>query len=511
LRSGEVCPRQTTGLVSFAAWYAEDMTTANLKRLSDTTLSGVRPTVVVPGYVRADTKIGIVHIGPGAFHRAHQASYVDSLLCNDPRWAISALSLKSTGVRDALAPQDVLYTLCELAVEPRLRVIGAIQEVLVSTQRRDAAFARLAHGDTRMVTLTVTEKGYCLNAQGELDTAHADIVHDWQAPQDPQSIFGWLCEALRRRRAAGLPPFTVVSCDNLADNGKLLHAALVAFARHADRDLAQWIDGEVVFPRTMVDSITPATDDAFREKVAALAGVSDAWPVQREPFTQWVIEDLPAMHFADWRSVGVTLATDVSAYERAKLRLLNGAHSTLAYVGSLLGHETVNDAMNDPVLSQFLERMMRDDIAPLAANGLDVSDYIDAVLARFANPGVRHLLSQIAWDGSKKLPVRILGTVSDAIAAGRPIDRLLIPIAAWMRFVARQARAGVTIVDPEGAGLARIGTSCNGTAVHDMPLFIDAGLVPPALAQNEIFRTALARAYDEMQRPLAAISARTGR
>jgi len=462
----------------------------------------------VPGYARDETKIGIVHIGPGAFHRAHQASYVDSLLRTDPRWAIAALSLKSTGVRDALVPQDGLYALCELAVEPRLRVIGAIREVLVSTHQRDAAFARLTQVDTRMVTLTVTEKGYCLDAHGELDAAHPDIVHDWQTPQDPQSILGWLCEALRRRRAAGLPPFTVVSCDNLADNGKLLHAALVAFAVRSDRDLAQWIRGEVVFPRTMVDSITPATDDALRDKVAARMGLSDAWPVQREPFTQWVIEDLPAMNSADWRSVGVTLAADVSAYERAKLRLLNGAHSTLAYVGSLLGHETVYDAMNDATLSSFVAKMMREDIAPLAAKGLDVSDYIDAALARFANPGVRHLLSQIAWDGSKKLPVRILGTVSDALASGKSIDRLLLPIAAWMRFVARQAHAGIAIVDPEAARLARIGAACTGAADHDIPLFTTEGLFPPVLVQNDIFRSTLARVYDEMQQPLAALSAR---
>jgi fructuronate reductase len=484
------------------------MTTPILKRLNDASLSDVRPPAVVPAYARGATKIGIVHIGPGAFHRAHQASYVDSLLQSDPRWAISALSLKSAGVRDALVPQDGLYTLCELGAEPRLRVIGAIREVLVATQQRDAAFARLTHADTRMVTLTVTEKGYCLDAHGALDAAHPDIVHDWQVPQDPQSIFGWLCEALRRRRTARLAPFTVVSCDNLADNGKLLHAALVAFAAHSDRDLAQWIGGEVVFPRTMVDSITPATDDALREKVAARLGVSDAWPVQREPFTQWVIEDLPAMHSADWKSVGVTLAADVSAYERAKLRLLNGAHSTLAYVGLLLCHETVNDAMNDAALSRFVERMMRDDIAPLAGNGIDVGPYIDAVLARFANPGVRHLLSQIAWDGSKKLPVRILGTVSDALAGGKSIDRLLIPIAAWMRFVARQAHAGVAIVDPEAAKLAGIGSACTGTASHDIPLFMAGGLFPPALAQNPAFLDALRRAYDEMQQPLAALASR---
>ena len=482
-------------------------TSSNLPRLSDATLRDVRAPAVVPRYVRNDTKIGIVHIGPGAFHRAHQAAYVDSLLQTDPRWAISALSLKSTGVRDALAPQDGLYTLCELGVEQRMRVIGAIREVLVSTTDREAAFSRLTHIDTRMVTLTVTEKGYCLDAHGALDTNHPDIVHDWQTPREPRSIFGWLCEGLRQRRAAALAPFTVVSCDNLSDNGKVLHAALVAFAQHSDRDLAKWIEGEVVFPRTMVDSITPATDDALRDRVAAAIGVNDAWPIQREPFTQWVIEDLPAIRGADWQSVGVTLASDVSAYERAKLRLLNGAHSTLAYVGSLLGHETVNDAMNDPALSRFVTTLMRDDIAPNAVRGLDVSTYIDDVLSRFANPGIRHLLSQIAWDGSKKLPVRILGTVTDAVASGHRLDRLLIPIAAWMHFVARQAHAGIAIVDPDAKRLSSIGTACTGDVEHDVRLFEAIGVIPPALLQSEAFNKALRKAYADMKQPRAAILA----
>ena len=481
---------------------------SNSPRLSDTTLHSVRAPTIVPTYARSNTRIGIVHIGPGAFHRAHQAAYIDSLLHSDPRWAISALSLKSTGVRDALSPQDGLYTLHELGAESRLRVIGAIREVLVATTDRKRALSRLSSSDTRMVTLTVTEKGYCLDAHGALDHSHPDIVHDWQSPDEPHSIFGWLCQALRQRRAAAVPPFTVVSCDNLADNGRLLHAALVAFARRSDGDLANWIQGEVVFARTMVDSITPATDDALRSKVASAIGVSDAWPVQRETFTQWVIEDLPAMRAADWRSVGVTLASDVSAYERAKLRLLNGAHSTLAYVGTLLGHATVNDAMNDAVLSRFVEKMMREDIAPLAAHDLDVTAYIDAVLARFANPGVRHLLSQIAWDGSKKLPVRILGTVTDALAAGKSIERLLIPVAAWMHFVVRQARAGVAIVDPDAARLSGIGLACSGDAEHDLKLFASTGVIPESLARNEVFTRTLRKAYNDMKQPLAAIASR---
>jgi len=273
------------------------------------------------------------------------------------------------------------------------------------------------------------------------------------------------------RRAQGVPPFAVISCDNLPDNGQVLHRALIAFARHSDPDLARWIEAEVVCPRTMVDSITPATDDALRKRALEITGISDAWPIQREPFTQWVIEDLPVMRDADWQSVGVTLAKDVGVYDRAKLRLVNGPHSTLTYLGLLRGHESVADAMRDEQLAQFVELLMTEDLAPSlgATPGFDVEHYISAVLARFRNPGIRHLLSQIAWDGSKKLPVRISVSIAEAVRAGRPIHRLVMPLAAWMRFIARQARAGIAIVDPDAARLTAIGTACTGEA-RDFPV-----------------------------------------
>jgi fructuronate reductase len=470
--------------------------------LNEANLRELPPGIAVPRYDRSATRIGIVHLGPGAFHRAHQASYVDALLHTDPRWAISAVSLRSPGLRDALAPQDGLYTLTELAEERSVRVIGAIREVLVGTQDSDAAFARLVARQTRIVTLTVTEKGYCLDAQGALDEAHPDIVHDRDNSASRRSVVGWLTEALRRRKAAGERPFVVISCDNLANNGAVLHAALVRFAASVDPALAAWIDAEVVCPRTMVDSITPATDDDLRRRVSE-AGVTDAWPVQRERFVQWVIEDLPAVREADWSAVGVTLARDVGVYDRAKLRLLNGAHSTLAYFGLLRGHATVRDAMNDAALAQLVEQLMREDIAPTlgASAGLDLDTYIRAILERFRNPGVRHLLSQIAWDGSKKLPVRILATVGDALASGRPVERLAVPVAAWMRFVARQAHAGIPIVDPDAARLADIGRACNGRADHDLGRFEGVeSVMPRGLLANPAWKRALETAYGSFPR-----------
>jgi fructuronate reductase len=481
-------------------------------RLSEASLHAARSGTILPTYDRGATRFGIVHIGPGAFHRAHQAFYVDTLLHSDKRWAISALSLKSTTLRDALSAQQGLYTLVELGAAPRARIIGAIRELLVGPADTAAAFARLSARDTQIVSLTVTEKGYCLDARNELDLSNLDIAHDLAnpaSPEGPRSTIGWIVEGLRRRRAAGVTPYAVLSCDNLPDNGAVLKRALVAFAAQTDADLARYTEGEVLCPRTMVDSITPATDDALRERTRKLTGFDDAWPIQREPFTQWVVEDVPVMRDADWQSVGVTLARDVGVYDRAKLRLVNGPHSTLTYLGLLRGHESVADAMRDEQLARFVELLMTEDLAPSlgATPGFDGEHYISAVLARFRNPGIRHLLSQIAWDGSKKLPVRIVVTVAEALKAGRPVHRLVMPIAAWMRFIARQAKAGVAIVDPDASRLATLGAACTGDARADVERFaVCESVLPPSLLANEKFRRPLETAYERLATPHAAIT-----
>ena len=324
-----------------------------------------------------------------------------------------------------------------------LRIIGAITEVLVAPESPAAVSDRLADPQVALVTSTVTEKGYCLAADGGLDFAHPEIAHDVSHPDAPRTLIGHLCSGLERRRALRLPPPNIVSCDNLTDNGPRLRRAVVELARHRDRDLARWIEEEVPFPRTMVDSITPATDAALRADVAAHLGVVDQWPVQREAFTQWVIEDCMRGAQPDWAALGVTISGDVAGFERAKLRLLNGAHSSLAYLGSLAGYETVAQAMRDPQLATFVRTLMIEDIAPsiVAPRGLDLSDYIEAVLRRFRNPAMRHLLSQIAWDGSQKLPFRLFGTVLDAIEARRPLERLCLPIAGVVSLPAPQGPA----------------------------------------------------------------------
>ena len=477
------------------------MTTETLSRplrLNAVSYPAAIPGVALPAYDRDKVTVGVVHFGPGAFHRAHQAFYFDQLLATDPRWGICAVSLKSPGVRDALQPQDGLYTLAQLDAETTFRVVGSILEVLVAPEDPPSVFARLAAPTTRMVTLTVTEKGYCLTGDGKLDVAHPDIVHDLAHPREPISAVGYVVEGLRRRHQVGLPPYAVVACDNLADNGWRLKAAVVAFAEAIDPVLAAWIEAEARFPRTMVDSITPATDDALRARVETATGLTDAWPIQREAFTQWVVEDVLGDGAPDLASVGVTLTDDVRGFERAKLRLLNGVHSTIAYAGLLKGHETVFEAISDPALARIAEDLMVQDIIPTltAPRGLDLLAYAQAILGRFRNPEIRHLLSQIAWDGSQKLPFRILGTVADALEAGRSVDRLALPLAAWMHFVRRRAAEGEKIVDPLADRLVETAAACTGDAKADVAAFLKLEPVfSRDLAGNAVFVAALEKAY----------------
>ncbi len=468
-------------------------------RLSDASLPTAAPEVIRPAYDRTATRIGIVHFGPGAFHRAHQAAYVDRMLAHDPGLAISAVSLRSDSVRAALSPQDGLYSLLEREADPTLRVIGAIREALTAPRDPHAVLTRLVNPAVGLVTATVTEKGYGLTAGGDLDVSHPDIAYDLSEPMCPRTLVGWLVEGLRRRRADGLPGLVVLSCDNLSGNGGKLRRAVLQFADAlGDAELSRWIADESRFPDTMVDSITPATDEDLRTEVQRRLSLHDAWPIQRERFMQWVVGH-GLEHYRDVFAVaGVTIADDVAAFERAKLRLLNGAHSTLAYVGLRLGLGTVAEAMAHPRLSTFVEELMRREIAPNlpATGGLDLDDYVTDILARFRNPAIAHQLSQIAWDGSQKLPIRLLSTLREAVAAGRPIRRLATGAAAWMLFVRDRARSGVAIIDPLADQLCEIGQARSGDPREDVGAFLGLSAVfDPAVAADEGFRTALTQAY----------------
>lgn len=490
--------------------------TSTLARLSQQTLrnSAAAAELALPDYLQKASSqqagIGIVHLGPGAFFRGHQAWYTHQALKQGGDWRICAVALRSSDVSDALTPQDGLYTLAVMEQQTHYQLIGSVAEVLVAPKHFPQVLVRLTAASTKYVTMTITEKGYCLNGAGLLDLQHADIVHDLQSFADdsqPKSAIGLLVKALQLRFTANVPPFVVISCDNLTDNGHKLKNALLAFAEKSSPALANWLKQQLISPCTMVDSITPATDDALREAVAHELGLTDAWPIKREAFCQWVIEDILPADRPAWGKAGVIYASDVSAFEKAKLRLLNAPHSTMAYLGVLLGIETVYDAMQQPVLVDFLKALVLDEIQPSfqAPSELDVVSYSADIFRRFENPSVRHLLAQIAWDGSQKLPMRLIPIVQDNLAAGRPIAKLALAIAAWCRFIrlrASQQAQGVTLVDPLAAQLLALAGQCAEHATDpttEVALFLTLDAVfPPKLALDSRFVAALKNAYTSL-------------
>ncbi|HUO99197.1 MAG TPA: mannitol dehydrogenase family protein [Rhizomicrobium sp.] len=468
-------------------------------RLSANTLAAVRPGVAVPAYDRAGTSIGIVHFGPGAFHRGHQACYFDSLLVRDPRWAISGVELLPAGLAAQAVAQDLLYVVAELDAQIHYRVVGSHREYLTAANDRERIFARLNDPNVKLVTITVTEKGYCLDRTGALDVSHPAIAEDLRHAPAPGTLVGWITEALARRRAAKLAPFTVLSCDNMVENGRKLRDAIVKFAgARGDRDLAAWIAGEVRFPSCMVDSITPAATEELKRRVEEAVGLRDEAPVQREAFQQWVVENILPPGSPDLAGVGALITNDIAAHELAKLRLLNGAHSVLAYAGLLRGHNSVGETMRDARLSRFVGSLMREDMVPSLkpTPGLDFDATIAQLLGRFRNPALTHSLWQIAQDGSQKLPYRIVAPLSEALAAGRPVERFAYGIAAWMRFVVREARAGRPLADPLCAVLTAVGCAATGDAANDLPGFLALRQVfPGELTAAPIFVNALRATY----------------
>lgn len=429
--------------------------------MCDATLARLPASVARPRYDRSAVRAGIVHLGLGAFHRGHQAAYTETVLAaGDLRWGITAASLRSSETRDALAPQDGLYALNIRGETDQLAVIGSVARVLVAPQDPAALLDAMCAPDIAIVSLTVTEKAYCRDpATDTLDDAHPDIAHDLAHPHAPRSALGLLTAAIARRRDEGVPPFTVLCCDNLPANGRTLHRLLTRFAHLRSPDLGDFVENEIACPDTMVDRIVPATTAEDRARVAATLGLQDAWPVIAEPFTQWVIEDRFAAGRPAWENAGALLVADVAPFEAMKLRLLNASHSALAYLGYLASAETVADAMRDPGLAGFAARLIDDAIPTLALPpGTDVAGYKRDLLARFRNPALGHRTWQIAMDGSQKLPQRVLGTMRDRLTLGLPIDAHALVVAGWMRYVAGTDEQGRTIdvQDPIAAELASV-------------------------------------------------------
>lgn len=461
-----------------------------MARLNFSTLADLPSEVKQPQYDVNATTSGIVHIGPGAFHRAHQAVYTDLAMAHGGNWRIDGVSMRSKSLKEKLSGQDNLYSLVVLDNQPYTQIIGAMNNVYVLGEDRDAIMASLTAPATHIVTLTITEKGYCLDNQGKLDAAHPDILHDKDFPGEPVSAIGLLVAALKVRKENGASKITIVSCDNLSDNGSKLGAAVVAFAQLLDSELAAWISKNICFPNTMVDSITPATDDALVSQTAAALGVTDEWPIQREAFTQWVVEDKFSGPRPAWDKVGVTFTDDVHLFEKAKLRVLNGTHSTLAYTGTLCGIDTVFEAISKPDMEAFIRRLLKEEILPTidAGDKMDLSAYADDILNRYHNKHIRHLLAQIAWDGSQKLPFRILNTVRDRIKAKASFNLLSVPVAAWILFIAKRQAAGETITDPMAERLLSLAEKHSGDTKALTDAVLNERDVFAELSDNQAFR-----------------------
>jgi fructuronate reductase len=399
-------------------------------RLSQARLAALPPAIGRPTYDRGRSDHTIVHLGPGAFHRAHQGVFTeDARLAGGGDWMILGVSLRHGETQAALRPQDGLYSVEFLDEPPSVRVVGVIGDVLTAPAEPAQVVAALAAPSTAIVSLTVTEAGYCLDGEGRLDLAHPDIRQDLAGPT--RSAPGWIVRGLAERRRTGAGPLTVISCDNLIGNGARLESAVLALADRIDPTLATWIQSNAAFPGSMVDCIVPASDLGQRRRAAAALGMTDLASVQREGFAHWAIEDRFAGPRPAWERAGVEIVADVASHERLKLHVLNLAHSALAYLGLPRGIAFVRQAIADPDLEKFTDALIAGEVAP-ALPDLPVAAYWRSVRTRLANPRLDHRLKQIGEDGSVKLAQRAFPLIIGAARTGRPASRLAAVVRAWL-------------------------------------------------------------------------------
>ena len=460
-------------------------------QLSNANLHRLNPAIQIPHYDRLQIGQGIVHIGVGGFHRAHQTVYTEDLFNQGQNfeWGFCGVGLlpHDSRMRDALLAQDCLYTLVKRSIESdQARVVGSIVNYLFAPDNRETVLEKMAAPETKIVSLTITEGGYYIDAQtGVLDVKHPDIQHDLSHPHQPHCSFGFLLEALDRRRQRGQAPFTLMSCDNIQSNGDNLKTMLMAFAELRDPKLANWMERNCCFPNSMVDRITPATTDEHRQLVRDKFGIDDAWPVVTETFKQWVIEDHFVQGRPAWEEVGAQMTDDVLPYEKMKLRLLNASHQALCYIGMLLGYEFVHQTMENADIRPLVQRLMDKEVTPILPSvpGIDLEDYKATLIERFANPAIRDQLSRIGIYGSSGMPKFVLPSITEQLQRGGPITLLCFTVACWLRYLNGRDEAGreITIKDPMAAQLQKIARA--------------AGKDPaPLLAVREIFSAQLTEA-----------------
>ena len=488
---------------------------AQIHPLTDATLALHGRQLSVPTYDRSALTPAVVHFSVGGFHRAHQLLYFDEIAERGVSmdWGVVGVGLHSRTMKDALAPQDHLYTVVERSPDgERARVVGVMIGYHFAPDDPAAVLDLLTDERTRIVSLTITDSGYRLDpCTGLFDADDPDIRQDVHEPSRPRTVFGFIVEALDRRRRAGLPAFSVVSCDNMHRNGEAARAAVVGFARLRDEVLARWIADRVAFPSSMVDRITPHTSPEEREAVAQRYGVDDRWPVITEPFSQWVIEDW----FSDGRppldEVGVRFVPDVGSYELMKTRLLNASHCALGYLGSLAGLRSLDQVMADPVFAGYVARLMDDEVTPLLPppDGIDLTEYKHNLLQRFGNPAIADGLPRLCRRGSTKLPHHLLPSLRQALEEGRPHALLTLAVAAWFRYLRGTDEAGRPLpLEDALADRLRALAAQGGTdprpLLGETSVFGDLGTVPGFAAE-------LADALEALDRDgvRATVAART--
>lgn len=477
------------------------MSLANFQSLPDA--------VQVPNYARDKLKPSIAHIGFGMFARAHQAFVTHQLhqMGQGEDWGYIAIFLRgdSRQKEAEFAAQDYLYSVMERGQHAtQTSVCGALLQTMgVSSDGLEAVLAQLASAQTKIIALTVTEKAYCLTAQGQLDWQHPTIKADLLKPTQPQSVIGALYAALVKRRAQGLGGLTVMSCDNIPANGARCGRALIAYAQRLDPTMADWIAQMVCFPSTMVDRIVPAPSADSLSMVAQALGRKDSQAVVCEPFLQWVIEDNFAQGRPSWDSYsGVQFVEDVAPYEMMKLRLLNGSHSFLAYLGYLGGYEYISTTMSNPDYQQACKKLMLTEQLPSLPpiSDINLHDYAQALIERFSNPEIQHRTKQIAADGSQKLPQRLLESAAYHLEHERPFPCIALGIAAWIAYVRGVDLAGKTInvEDPYAATFAQINQQASSDSDYLAQILAFDKVFPVALANNATFQQAVGEAYQSL-------------
>ena len=463
--------------------------------------------VQYPQYDRSQLRSRIVHFGFGAFHRAHQALLTDRVLNNvGGDWGICEISLFSGDtLMSQLREQDHLFTVLEKGADGNQPiVIGAVHECLNARLDSLAAIIeKFCEPQVAIVSLTITEKGYCIDpATGKLDPTHPRIIHDLENPTLPQSAPGILVEALARRRERGLPPFTVLSCDNIPDNGHVVKNAVLGMAEKRSPALADWIADNVSFPGTMVDRIVPAATPESLAEIAAVLGVDDPCAISCEPFIQWVVEDHFVAGRPAWETAGVQMTDDVLPWEQMKLRMLNGSHSFLAYLGYLAGYAHINECMEDTAFREAARRLMLNEQAPtLRIKDVDLTAYADSLLERFANPALQHRTWQIAMDGSQKLPQRMLDGIRIHLERKTAWPLLALGVAGWIRYVSGTDERGdaIDVRDPLSDKIRTL-VAASSDAERVNALLGLSEIFGHDLAQNSLFVEAISQAYQRIAR-----------